>query len=131
MKKLGAVDVAQRLYRAQAEKDERDGLFGIAAEMYEKLGDVDGAQRLYRAEAEENERNGRFGSAAAMYEKIGNKELSLFMRYISELGIDSESRTLLQNHKHIEALQSLLKKGLITGEVFNLFMFDGNSPVSV
>jgi hypothetical protein len=130
-KKAGYEVHAQRSLRVAAEKCESQNGFQYAADCYQKLGDEVNAQRLYRAEAKQCEKMGiNFQYAAEMYKAVGDKKMSLFMRYISLLGIDSESRTLLQQHKYIEALQSLFEKKVISEEVFNVFMFDGKSPVS-
>ena len=130
-KKAGDAEQAQRSLRVVAEKGEKGNDFQYAADVYKELGDEVNAQRLYRAEAKQCEKMGiNFQYTAEMYKAAGDKKMSLFMRYISLLKIDSESRTLLQQHKYIEALQSLFEKKVISEEVFNVFMFDGKSPIS-
>jgi hypothetical protein len=128
--KAGRVEKAQNLYLQLANEYEKEGQFEFAARMYKKASRVEDVRRLYRQEAKEYETEDCFVSASEMYKDAGDKEMSLFMRYISLLDIDRESKKLLQEHKHVEALQSLFEKELISEEVFNVFMFDGKSPVS-
>ncbi|NBX77773.1 hypothetical protein EBQ93_00240, partial [bacterium] len=118
-------------YLAEARHYEGHDNFKSAGDMYKAAGDQVNVRRCYFEEARHYEELGYFKHAADMYEGMGNKEMSLFMHYIFQLEIDSESRTLLQQHKYVEGLQSLLNKELISEEVLYLFMFDGKSPVSL